>query len=287
MSEENVKKSGFVVMVGRSNVGKSTLLNALVGTKVAIITPKPQTTRTAIQGIVHDPRGQIVFIDTPGIFHKAKDILTKKLNKTVRESMKDVDGLIYVTDPTRPIGPEERELLGMVEMIKIPKILVINKTDIKEPPYIEEYRVMAGNFDDLVEISAKEGKKIKELINKIFDLLPEGEPFYPEHQFTNVENKTWIAELIREKVFIQVHQEIPYSIHVEVDEISDKGNNVTYIKGRIITNSKRYKGMIVGKDGKMIKSIGQSARRELEAVMNKKVYLDLEVEVEEHWPERV
>jgi len=274
-------------MVGRSNVGKSTLLNALVGTKVAITTPKPQTTRTTIQGIVHDPRGQIVFIDTPGIFHKAKDTLTKKLNKRVREAMKGIDALIYVTDPTRPIGPEERELLGMIDLIKKPKILTINKTDIKDSPYIEEYRAMSRNFDKTIEISAKESKNINKIIDEIFEILPEGESYYPEHQLTNIENKIWVAELIREKVFTQIHQEIPYSIHVEVDEITEKSNGIVYIKGRIITDSKRYKGMIVGKDGRMIKSIGQSTRRELEAVMDKKVYLELEVEVEEHWAERI
>jgi len=282
---ENGKKSGFVVMVGRSNVGKSTLLNALVGTKVAITTAKPQTTRQTIQGIVHDERGQAIFVDTPGIFHKAKDILTKKLNQRVKEAMKEIDALIYVVDPTRPIGPEERELLGMIDLVKKPKVLAINKTDIKDAPYIEEYRVLTKNFNDSVEISAKESKNIKQLINIIFEYLPEGEAYYPEHQLTNVENKFWFAELIREKLFIQLQQELPYSIHVVVDELEEKENDILYIKARILTDRTRHKGMIVGKGGQMIKSIGQSARRELEAVTNKKIYLDLSVEVQEHWPE--
>ncbi len=282
---ENGKKSGFVVMVGRSNVGKSTLLNALVGTKVAITTAKPQTTRQTIQGIVHDERGQAIFVDTPGIFHKAKDILTKKLNQRVKEAMKEIDALIYVVDPTRPIGPEERELLGMIDLVKKPKVLAINKTDIKDAPYIEEYRVLTKNFNDSVEISAKESKNIKQLINIIFEYLPEGEAYYPEHQLTNVENKFWFAELIREKLFTQLQQELPYSIHVVVDELEEKENDILYIKARILTDRTRHKGMIVGKGGQMIKSIGQSARRELEAVTNKKIYLDLSVEVQEHWPE--
>lgn len=283
--ENNQKKSGFVVLVGRSNVGKSTLLNALVGTKIAITTPKPQTTRHAIQGIVHDERGQIVFVDTPGIFHKAKDVLTKKLNAKVKESLKDIDAIVYVVDPTRPIGPEERQLLSLVEMVKKPKILAINKVDVKDPPYIEEYRVLQGNFDKTVEISAREGKDIKNLINIIFDQLPKGEPFYPEHQLTPIDNKFWFAELIREKIFIQMREELPYSINVMVDEIEKKQNDMLYVKARIITSSERYKGMIVGKGGQMIKSIGQSARRELEAVTGKKIYLDLEVEVQQHWAE--
>jgi len=282
---QETKKSGFVVLVGRSNVGKSTLLNTLVGTKVAITTAKPQTTRHAIQGIVHDPRGQIVFVDTPGIFHKAKDILTKKLNLKVKEAMRDIDALVYVVDPTRPIGPEERELLSLVEMVKKPKILAINKADIRDLPYIEEYKVLSKNFDKTLNISAKENKNIKELINEIFEQIPEGEPFYPEFQFTNVENKFWFAELIREKVFTQLHQEIPYSTNVVVDELEEKENNLLYIKARILTDKKRHKGMIVGRGGRMIKSIGQTARKEIEAITGKKVYLDLDVAVEEHWPE--
>jgi GTP-binding protein Era len=284
---ENKKKSGFAVLVGRSNVGKSTLLNSLVGSKVAITTPKPQTTRHTIHGIVHDERGQIIFVDTPGIFHKAKDILTKKLNLKVREAVKDIDVLIYVVDPTRPIGPEERELLTIVEMVKKPKIFVINKTDIDDLPYVEEYRVVAKSFDQLVEISARDGKNIKALINAIFDYLSEGDMLYPQYQLTNIDNKFWFAELIREKAFTQLHQEIPYSTHVVVDEIEEKDNKTLYVKARILTNVPRHKGMIVGHGGKMIKSIGQSARKELEAVTGKKIYLDLEVEVEEHWAEHI
>lgn len=286
MAEVN-KKTGFAVLVGRSNVGKSTLLNSLVGSKVAITTPKPQTTRHTIHGIVHDERGQIVFVDTPGIFHKAKDILTKKLNQKVKEAVKDIDVLIYVVDPTRPIGPEERELLSIVEMVKKPKIFVINKTDVNDLPYIEEYRVVGKSFEELIEISARDGKNIKALVSVIFENLSKGEMFYPKYQLTNIDNKFWFAELIREKAFTQLHQEIPYSTHVIVDDIEEKDNKTLYVKARILTNVPRHKGMIVGHGGKMIKSIGQSARKELEAVTNKKVYLDLEVEVEEHWPEQI
>ena len=137
----------------------------------------------------------------------------------------------------------------------------------------------------VVIITAKENKNIKQLINIIFEYLPEGEAYYPKHQLTNVENKFWFAELIREKLFTQLHQELPYSIHVVVDELEDKENDILYIKARILTDKARHKGMIVGKGGQMIKSIGQSARRELEAVIDKKIFLDLSVEVEEHWPE--
>lgn len=279
------KKSGFVVLVGRSNVGKSSLLNALVGTKVAITTPKPQTTRHALQGIVHHKRGQIVFIDTPGIFHKGKDVLTKKLNARVRDSMRNIDALIYVVDPTKPIGPEERELLSLVDTINKPKFLVINKSDIPNPPFIEEYKALAKNFNDMISVSATDAKNLNLLMEKVLDSLPEGEPFYPEHQLTNVENKLWFAELIREKVFMRLHQELPYSTNVEVDEIEERETGVLYIRARILTHTPRYKGMIVGKGGHMIKSIGQSARRDIEAITQKKVYLELEVEVSEHWAE--
>lgn len=282
---EELKKSGFVVLVGRSNTGKSTLINSLVGTKVAITTPKPQTTRHLIHGVLHDARGQVVFVDTPGIFHKTKDILTRKMNIKVREALKDIEVIVYVVDPCRPIGPEERELLNLVDVIKKPKILAINKTDLRDPPHLEEYRALAKNFDQTLEISALTCKNLNILVDAIFEYLSPGPAYYPDMQLTNVENKFWFSELIREKVFLKLKQEVPYSTAVEIDDIQQRENGVMYIKARILTNATRYKSMIIGKGGRMIKSIGQAARKEMEAATQKKVFLDLEVEVQEHWAE--
>ncbi|MBU0531800.1 MAG: GTPase Era [Candidatus Uhrbacteria bacterium] len=278
-------KSGFAVLIGRSNVGKSTLLNALVGSKVAITTPKAQTTRHAIHGVVTEEPGQIVFVDTPGVLQKS-DQLTKKLLKIVRESLKDIDVIVYVADPTREIGDEEHQILRMVKDIEKPKIFVINKIDQRRKPFLDNYRDLAESFDRIVEVSALRGSHIGELKQQIFELLPEGEPYYPAGQLTNMPNDFLIAELIREKLYLRLRQELPYQIHVVVDEIEERDNGTLFIAARVITSEPGHKSMIIGKGGRGIKEIGQSARKELEAVTNKKVYLELEVEVDQHWMEK-
>lgn len=285
MNDKPKIKSGFAVLIGRSNVGKSTLLNSLVGTKVAIVTPKPQTTRHTIHGIYHDDRGQIVFVDTPGYFKKPKDILTKKLTKTVLKSFEGIDIIIYVVDPTRGIGEEEKAIIAILEKINLPKILAINKTDLpkEKMTYLVDFENLKG-FDNMLEISALNNTHLKDLINIIFDNLPEQERFYPEGQFTNVENKFWFAELIREKAFIALKQEIPYNVNVEVENIEQKGN-LLKISAKILTSERRHKAMIIGKGGQMLKRIGMKARKEIEQVTDMKVYLDIDVEVE-RWQER-
>ncbi len=295
-------KSGFVVLVGRSNVGKSTLLNALVGTKIAITSPKPQTTRFPIHGIINDERGQIVFVDTPGVFAKARDPVTSSLNQHVRDALRDIDLVVYVADPTRAIGNEENMMLRLVEPVKAKKILAINKIDEHRPPYIEEYRNLSDRFDATVEISALHHKNLKQLVSVVFDMLSEGEAHYPEFQFTNIDNRVWVAEIIREKVFIQMGQEIPYSVAVEIEDIeerkqstpsnspSKKGEKTTdilYVKANIVTNAERYKGMLVGSGGRKIKEMGASARRELEGALNRRVFLDLQVVVDPQWTARL
>lgn len=283
-------KAGFAVLVGRSNVGKSTLLNALVGTKIAITSPKPQTTRHQIQGVVHDPRGQIVFVDTPGVFEKTHDRLTRELNTTAKSALQGIEVIVYVADPTRPIGNEEHILLRMVSGKSAPKILVINKMDERNPPFVSEYRDLAPRFDEVMEISALRGRGIKSLISAILDRLPEGEPYYPEYQITPMDNTFWIGELIREKVFIQMGAEIPYSTTVEVIDVhtkSDAKPPLLVITAQILTWNPRHKAMLIGAGGHKIKEIGHAARKELEAVFNTKVYLDLSVSVDADWPDRL
>lgn len=287
-----LKKSGFVVLAGRSNVGKSTLLNSLVGTKIAITTPKPQTTRHLIQGVLHDERGQIVFIDTPGIFAKSKDAMTSRLTSKAKEAFEDVDLILYIVDPTRAIGNEEKIISRLVLASKIPKILVINKIDLDKKPFLEEYRDWQSKFNAMIEISAYRKKHLQALINLVFTYLKEGEPYYPAGQVTNIENKFWFSELIREKIFLLLSQEIPYTTQVEVEEIEErcKAKNpeekILYIKAMIYTTHPRYKKMLIGRGGRKIKEIGQLARKEMEQATDQKVFLDLEVKVEERWQER-
>ncbi|MFH1253514.1 MAG: GTPase Era [Candidatus Uhrbacteria bacterium] len=285
--QKKLKKSGFAVLIGRSNVGKSTLLNYLVGSKIAITTPKPQTTRQPVQGILTADQGQIVFVDTPGIFKESKDSLSKLLLKFVKNSLHDIDVVVYVTDPTRAIGVEEKFALSLLENLTVPKILVINKSDLKSTPYLESMRALADRFDKVIELSALTGRNVNLLKDAIFESLPEGEPYYPEGQLTNMPNEQWLSELIREKLFLRLRQEVPYSVHVIVDEVTRRENGVVFIAARILTSSDRYQRMIIGTQGHGVKEIGQSVRRELQTVMGVPIYLDLEVEVDPSWVERL
>ena len=284
----HMPKSGFVAIIGRSNVGKSTLLNTLVGTKVAITTPKPQTTRRPIQGVITRPEGQIVFVDTPGIMQKAKDELTQKLLRFSKESLHDVDVVMYVVDPTRAVGDEEKQAFRLLDHVTVPKILVINKID--DPTsrnYIAYYRDLAKSFDAYAEVSALTRKDVDTLERWLFSKMPETEALpYPEFQFTNMSNTDWMAELIREKLFLRLDKEVPYSTHVEVDEITQRENGTTYVHGIVYTNAERYKPMIIGRGARGIKEISQSVRNELESVSGKKYYVALEVAVDARWLER-
>lgn len=286
MEKSQKIKSGFAVLVGRSNVGKSTLLNALVGTKIAITTPKPQTTRRPLQGVVSNELGQIIFVDTPGVFQQSRNLLTKKLSHYLEESLRDIDVIVYVVDPTRQVGAEERTVLDLLRKYQVPKIFVINKMDKQKKPYLDSYKRLGEDFDTILEVSAKTHGNINHLIEKIFDVLPEGEYFYPKGQWTNLSNEKWLGELIREKLFLRLRQEVPYSVQVEVEEANKRENGTFYIQAKILTTEKRYQSMIIGKQGRGIKEIGQSARKELEIAMQCPVYLDLHVEVDPHWIER-
>lgn len=284
-------KVGFVALVGRSNTGKSTLLNALVGSKIAITTPKPQTTRQAIQGVYHSNEGQIIFVDTPGLFRKRRDTMTNRMNQAARGALEGVDLVLYVVDPTRAIGEEEEDILKMIEDVKSPKLLVINKIDEPKPKYLEDYRALSTDFAGTVEVSALKGTHLKTLAKEIFARLPEGEAVYPEHQITNLDNKTWYSELIREKLFLSLHQEVPYTVAVEIDEIgnrpSKRGKDTLYVRARILTDNDQHKRMIIGAGGAMIRKVGTMTRKELEHIHGNPVYLELEVVTDPHWPERL
>jgi GTP-binding protein Era len=240
-----------------------------------------------VQGILTTDQGQVVFIDTPGIFKDSKDALSKLLLKFVKNALKDVDVVIYVVDPTRAIGSEEKYALSLLNKIEQPKILVINKSDLRNPPYLESMRALSDQFNQTIELSALTGRNVNLLKEAIFSYLPEGEAYYPEGQITNMPNDEWLGELIREKLFLRLRQEVPYSVHVEVDEVTRRDNGVIYIAARILTSSDRYQRIIIGTRGHGIKEIGQSVRRELQTVMGAPVYLDLNVEVDPRWVGRL
>ncbi|MFZ2189624.1 MAG: GTPase Era [Candidatus Magasanikiibacteriota bacterium] len=288
-------KSGFVVLVGRSNVGKSTLLNTLVGTKIAATSFRAQMTRNEIHGVMNMPStdlhsgGQAIFIDTPGVFKDKKNPLTAKLTNKVKSILEqEIDVVIYVVDPSREVGDEERASYGMIRHLNIPKILVINKSDLPkdEKEHLPEYESWAKDFDGCFQLSAINASHIQPLREKVIELLPEGEQLYTDGQLTNIDNYFWMAEIIREKIFSVFEKEVPYSMAVEVDNVDDKPD-VMVISARILTNEERYKKIIIGRGGLKIKEIGKMARRELEQAINKKIYLELEVEVDPHWVERI
>ena len=286
MSTAPQTKSGFCLLAGRSNVGKSTLLNALVGTKVAITSPKAQTTRFPIRGIVTRDQGQIVFVDTPGIL-EGTDALTRRINRSARKSFSGVDVVLYVVDPTRAPGNEEKAMRSLVLASDAKKILVVNKMDAPRQPWRDEYLLDKEDFDAAIECSAKDRKNLEQLVAAIFDLLPEGELIYPKGQFSDLPHEVWLAEIIREKIFLQLRNEVPYQTNVRVLSAEERPNGVYAISAIIEIADPRYRPIIVGKGGQTIKSIGRSTRIELEAALQHKVFLSLEVSINKHWREQL
>ena len=281
-------KAGTVALIGRPNVGKSTLINNIIGQKVAITSPKAQTTRFPINALYEEEQGQIIFIDTPGIFNKAEDALSKKINKKTLSMLNaEVDIFLYIVDHTRKRDFEEAKILGIMRKIDKPKILVVNKIDIKDPTFLPQYEFLKDEFKDFFYVSALTNKHIKPLIDKIFEYLPEKDKIINSENHVypalNIDSKTFISEIIREKIFLKTRKEVPYTTTVIVDEITERNKQLTYIKARVLTVDDKYKKILIGENGRRIKEIGSMARRELELATSKKIYLDLHVETDKHW----
>lgn len=292
----NALKAGSVLLVGRPNVGKSTFINNLIGQKVAITSPKPQTTRFPIRAYYEDTRGKIVFIDTPGIFGKAEDFLSKKINeRTIHLINQTADVILYIIDHTRRRDFEEAKVIGIVRKIEKPKILVVNKIDIEKPTFLPQYKFLEEEFKDVFYVSALQKKHFKNLLDKIFEYLPDATTAKTDKNtemenekglhILNIDSNIFIAELIREKIFLKTGKEVPYTTTVVVDEITERKNHLIYIKARILTIADRYKKMIIGEDGHKIKELGIMARKEIALATGKKIYLDLLVETNPHWQE--
>jgi GTP-binding protein Era len=285
-------KSGVVALIGRPNVGKSTLLNTLLGHKVSITSPKPQTTRFNIQAVYEDDRGQIIFVDTPGIFARTPDTLSKRINARTEGSLvSGVDVVVYMVDHTRERDTEENKALGIVRKFDGPKILVINKIDIHTPTHIVQYKFLEDEFTNVIMLSALAHKNTNILLTTLFDVLPEGKELVDRSTLAqpalNMDSKLFISEIIREKAFLFLRDEVPYTMAAAVDEVIERDNGTVYIKAKIITSADRYKAMIIGKGGVMVKEISQAARKELETATSRKVYLELAVVTDPHWMEYV
>lgn len=294
--EKTTIKYGKVVLVGRPNTGKSTLLNSIMDQKVAITSPLPQTTRKSSQVVFTDERGKIVFTDTPGIINKVEDLVSKAVNDEAPKAVGRKDVIVCLVDVSRPKSDEENKVIGMVRKQNCKKVLVYNKIDkaVGSKDHLAEYNYLEEEFDKVIAISALKNKNIKGLIKIIFELLPEKaskdlkseiELLTPKGPLMGMGAKEYVQELIREKAYLFLREEIPYTINVEVEEIKDK-RKLIYIKAVIYTNADRYKKMIIGKSGKKIKEIGYNARKELELMSQRKIYLELEVKTDTHWMEK-
>jgi GTP-binding protein Era len=281
-------KFGIVALVGRPNAGKSTLLNRILGQKVAIVSAKPQTTRNRIVGILNDERGQIAFLDTPGI-HKPLHKLNVRMMEHVRTALSEADVLAVMIDASEPFGRGDQFVLDMLREQKNKRFAVLNKIDLlkktKLLPLMQQYSE-TGLFDEIVPVSATSGDGVTELLDLIFANLPEGEAQYPSEDFTTQPERFFAAELVREKVLRHTSEELPYTTAVSVDRWEEEEEkNLIKIYATIVVERETQKPIVIGKQGSMIKRIGTEAREELEAILGVKVFLDLHVAVHERWRE--
>lgn len=284
---KQVFKSGFVTIVGRPNVGKSTLMNKLVGEKLAIVSDKPQTTRNRITGIMNAPGAQVVFIDTPGI-HSHKGLLNDFMVKTARDACGEVDLILFMVEAGKPVTEEDTGILEFLKGLGTKVFLVINKVDLvrKETilPLIGQYTALHG-FEEIIPVSAIKGENLSDLKDSIIRCLPEGPMYYPEDELTDQPERFIVAEIIREKIFRLTMHEVPYSTAVGVEEMKDKGE-VVYIRAVVYVEKDSQKGIIIGQGGQMLKNIGQLARRDIEKLLGIKAYLDIWVKVKKDWREK-
>ena len=283
-------KTGFIGIIGRPNVGKSTLLNSILGEKIAITTDKPQTTRNSIRGIYTrfgddmESGCQMVFIDTPGI-HKAKNKLGAAMTDMAVSTFKETDVVLFLVDGSINKGPGDRYIMEMIKDLDTPKILVINKIDKMSP---EEYAGIyneydeLGVFDGIFGTSALEGTNVQDLLDKIETYLEEGPMYFPEDMVTDHPERFIVSEIIREKILNYLEEEVPHGVAVEIETYEEKPT-ITNIGAVIYCEKKSHKGIIIGKQGKKLKGIGKSARMEIEALLGTKVYLELWVKVKENW----
>jgi GTP-binding protein Era len=280
-------RSGFVGIVGKPNIGKSTLLNGLLGKKVSIVSPKPQTTRNRILGILTNPGAQIIFIDVPGI-HKPSEKLHKIMVKTATSALEEADCILYLVPPSLP-DRSETFITGILKKYAKPVVLCINKIDLIKKnailPLIDAYQQL-HEFEHIVPISALYGNNTGKLVNLLISMLPEGPLLFPGDQITDGSETFRISELIREKVFLHTHQEIPYSVGVVIEEMQENTHRkITTVHASVLVERSTHKGIIIGKQGTKLKLIGKDARIEIEALLGMKVFLDLRVKCMPNWKE--
>ena len=285
-AEQSSFRSGYIAIVGRPNVGKSTLLNQLLGEKVAIVTPKPQTTRNRITGIRTSPKSQIVFVDTPGI-HQAHSLMNRRMVEIALKTLREVDGVLWLLDSRQGIGSEEERIAGNLEGLKALSLILLNKIDLvakgKLLPLMRHCaELLPGK--EIVPISALKGEGVPVVLDIVEQWLRAGPQYFSEGEFTDQTERFVASEIIREKIFLLTHEEIPYGVAVTIDEFSEKEEkNLVVIKATIVTDRESHKPILIGKRGSMLKEVGQRAREELEALLGCKIFLELFVKVDRDW----
>ncbi len=290
MSEPNTAsdfRAGFVAVIGKPNVGKSTLVNHFVGRKVSIVSPRPQTTRRRILGIANLPDAQIVFVDTPGI-HKPKYKLGEQMVEAALGSLPDADLILFVCDVSRPPSAEDEQIAQILQKeARVPIILVLNKMDQLPPekvkPHTEAYWQLVPQHADWMMTNAVKGHNCDKLLAMILKHLPPNPPFFPPDQITDQPERLFAAEIIREKVLLNTYQEVPYGIGVAIERWVEQPNGVLVISATIYVERESHKGIVIGEKGRMLKKIGQQAREELELWLGRRIYLELWVKVRERW----
>ncbi|WP_217275711.1 GTPase Era [Niallia circulans] len=285
INNQTEHKSGFISIIGRPNVGKSTFLNRVIGQKIAIMSDKPQTTRNKVQGVLTTDDAQLIFIDTPGI-HKPKHRLGDFMMKVAQNTLKEVDLILFMVNAEEGFGKGEEFILEKFQTVKTPIFLVINKIDTIHPDQlfaiIESYKEKYP-FKEIVPISALEGNNVETLLTQIKKYLPEGPQFYPADQVTDHPERFIVSELIREKALHLTREEIPHSLAVVIEKMERKSNDVINVMATIIVERDSQKGIIIGKQGSMLKEIGKRARTDIENLLGNKVYLELWVKVQKDW----
>jgi GTP-binding protein Era len=280
-------RSGFAAVVGRPNVGKSTLVNALVGGKVAIVSPRPQTTRNTIRGVLTVAGAQLVFVDTPGL-HRPRTALGERLNRLVDGTLAEADAVVLVLDATQETGPGDRRLAERLQPSRDKVVVAVNKVDAAAPAAVAARLAEVGAWEcaAYVPVSALHGENLEPLVAEVTALLPEGPAYFPPDVRTDQPEEFLLGEIVRERFLARLREELPHSLAVVVETVEEQSGGVTRVSARLVVERESQKGIVIGKGGALIKEAGTEARREIEAILGTRVFLDLRVRVEKDWQQR-
>jgi GTP-binding protein Era len=280
-----VTRAGFVAMAGRPNAGKSTLLNRIVGSKVAIVSPRPQTTRRAIRGVATGDDWQLIAVDLPGV-QRPRDTLTERMQRRMEHEMRESDAAMFVLNGDQEIGPGDRFIAEAIKLAGIPTVTVLNKIDIldrKKTVTRLEAAAALGVQGEIFPVSGKTGTGVGAVVEALIEMLPEGPFLYPPEDATDLSLEVRLAEIVREKILLRTHDELPHAVEVEVDEVEEREDGLVTVRAHAWAETESQKGILVGKGGRMVRDVGASARKEMEVLLGRRVFLDLNVRVRKGW----